>query len=246
MTVPILPPPAVRRLGVPALRPVALHAWEARRLSLDALTGQAGAFTRASTATMTDGHGATVTVGHSMPRWEPRAWGDGVAVGLRMTTDDASWPAEWTTGTRTVLIEGINLGTAQTSGEGLLYVGVDAATGNRLVVRGTGTTFAVDLVIGANTSTATLASAVPNGAAFQLAVTITDTGTTQAVEIRGTVNRAVVAPASGSAIARGEWGDNTKLRINRVGSAGSQGDAWFKRVSVYPEALTLDAAVARL
>lgn len=247
MTVPMIPPAAVRRTGVPQLRPLAFDQWQANRLSLNALTGQVGMFTRASTATMTDSAGATVTVGHSMPRYEPRAWNGASVVGLRMTTEDLWYPIDWSLGTLTILLEVINLGTAQTAGQGLFYLGLDAGTGNRLVVRGTGTTFAADLIIGANTSTATFPSAVANGDAVQLVIDVDDNGTTQRVRMGGTDNFVDVGSSAwGTAIARGALPSGARLRLNRVGSAGAQGSAWFRRRAVYPGALTLTQALERL
>lgn len=247
MTTPMLPPPASRRLGVPRIKSLAWHQWQASRLSLSALSGQTGTFTRASTATFTDSAGVTVTAGHSMPRWESRTWQAAPAIGLRMATDDLAWPAPWVLGTCTVLVEAIALGTAQTSGQGLLYAGLDAGTGNRLVIRGTGTTLAVDLVIGANTSTATFPAAVANGASVQVAVEVDDNGTTQRVRIGGTVNGSSAGySAFGTAIARGTLPAGANLRLNRVGNAGLQGAAWFRRVSVVPGLLSVDDALSRL
>lgn len=242
-----LPPPATRRLGVPTLRPLALHQWQATRLSLAALTGQAGTLTRSGTATFTDSAGATVTAVHSMPRWESRTWLGAPAIGLRVGTEDLSWPLDWTLGTSTWLVEAITLGTAGTSGAGLLYAGLDAGTGNRLVVRGTGTTVAVDLVIGANTSTATFGSALGNPEAAQVLVQVEDSGTTQRVRISGTDNGTPVSwSAWGTAIARGTLPSGARLRVNRVGSGGTQGSAWLRRVAVYRGLLTLDEALALL
>lgn len=247
MSVPLLPPPASARLGVPRLRPLALDQWQAHRLSLTAVTGQAGTLTRAGTATFVDSSGATITAVHSMPRWESRTWNGAPAVGLRMTTDDLSWPLTWSLQTMTILVEGVNLGTAQTSGHGLLYVGLDAGTGNRLVLRGTGTTIAADLIIGANTSTATFPSAIANGDAFQLLLEVEDNGTTQRIRLGGTDNGVAVGfSAFGTAIARGAFPAGATVRLNRVGSAGAQGSAWFRRRAMYPGLLSLSDAVNRL
>ena len=247
MTVPFLPPPAAARLGVPLLRSLALDHWQASRLSLTALTGQVGTLTRSGTATFSDSAGSTVTANHSMPRWESRSWFGAPAIGLRMATDDATWPLDWPLQTLTVLVEAINLGTAQTSGQGLLYAGLDAGTGNRLVIRGTGTTFAVDLVIGANTSTATLPVAVANGAAVQLLLQLEDTGTTQRVRLGGAVNGADAGfSAWGTAITRGTLPSGALLRLNRVGSGGAQGSAWFRRRAIHPGLLLLQDALDRL
>ncbi len=247
MTGPMIPPPASARQGVPRLRSLALDHWQASRLSLTALTGQAGTLTRAGTGTFTDSAGATVTAAHSMPRWESRTWNGAPDIGLRCGTDDVEWPLTWSLQTLTLLLEGINLGTAQTSGHGLLYAGLDTGTGNRLVIRGTGTTFAADLVIGGNTSTATFPAAIANGDAFQLLLELEDTGTTQRVRLGGTDNGVSVGfSAFGTAIARGALPAGSKVRLNRVGSAGAQGAAWFRSRAFYPGLLSLTDALNRL
>ena len=182
----ILPPPAVRRLGVPAVRPLALHRWQARRLSLAAITGQAGTLTRSAAATFTDSAGATVTAPNGAPRWESRAVFGVPAVGLRLSTDDLTWPLEWQLGPRTLYLEAVNLGTAQTNNQGLIYAGRNDQTGARWLVRGTGATFAVSFFNASNEeSTATLAVAVASGALVQLVVQLDDDGTNVRTRIGG-------------------------------------------------------------
>lgn len=225
-------PRAVRRTGVPVLHPQARFRVRFGR-SLTADTGQAATFTRASTSTALDSTGASVTVGYGRPRAEIRAWTDTAVGGLRMTTDDLTYPLDWRPEKGTLYVAGINLGTAQASGGGLVYLGADAGTGNRLVVRGTGSTFAVDLVSGANTSTATLPVSVANGARFELAVQVDDDGTNQRVRCRALVVGAGSAwSAWGSSIARAAtWAAGSVFRLNRVGSAGTQGDVWLREVA---------------
>jgi hypothetical protein len=152
-----------------------------------------------------------------------------------MATDDLTYPLDGLPGTGTWLIEGVNLGTAQTSGAGLLYLGLDAGTGTRLVVRGTGTTVAVDLIVGANTSTATHPAACASGVAFQVVVQIEDTGTTQRVRIGGRIGSTEAFSAWGTAIARAAaWPSGSRVRLNRVGSAGTQGSVWLRTVGYMP------------
>lgn len=243
-----LPPPAVRRTGVPTIRSVARHQWQGRRLSLDALTGQVGTLTRAATGTMVDSNGATVTAAHSMPRWESRTWLGSAGVGLRLAADDLTWTCGWSLEEGTLLVEAIEVSSIG-SGKGLAYIGRDDDTGNRLVVRGTGSTFAVDLKIGANTSTATFGSAVAADDDVQLVVQVDDDGVDMKVRIGGAVNGTPVAfSAWGTSIARGTaWGTGAKVRANRVGSAGSQGSTWLRSLAWFPAvALTLDEATGRL
>jgi hypothetical protein len=209
---------------------------------LDAITGQAATLTRPSAATLVDSAGATVTVPHSRPRREARTFRGAQAVGLRVTTDDVTYPCTLLPESGTLLVEGVNLGTAQAANAGLLYIGRDDATGARLFVRGTGTTFAVDFFNAANeVSTAVLGLAVPNGADFQLVAQLEDAAGAMRVRLGGAVNGAAVAfSAFGTARARAAaWGTDARVRVNRGGSAGVQGNAWLAGFAWSAGALTL-------
>lgn len=244
-----IPPAAVRRTGVPQVRPLARYQWEAARLSLVALTGHVWTLTRASTATMTDSAGASVTVAHSMTRYEPRAWFGSSVVGVRVSTEDLTTPWDVLPSTSTYLIEGIDLGGAGTANAGLLYVGRDDQTGARLAITGGSNTYTATFTNGGGlTSVATFGATVSNGDAFQLVVQLEDDGTTQRVRIGGRdAGIAVAFSAHGTARARSAaWGTGARLRLNRLGSAGTQGNAWIRRVSEYPGLLTLDECLERL
>lgn len=249
MTAPFIPPASVRRLGVPQLRPLARYQWEASRLSLTALTGQPWALVRASTATLTDSAGATVTVGHTMPRFESRTYNGAPAIGLRVSTEDLTTTWDVLPSTSTVLIEGIDLGAAGTANAGLLYVGRDDQTGARLAITGGSNTYTATFTnAGGLTSVATFGATVSNGDAFQLVVQIDDDGTNQRVRIGGSdAGIAVAFSAYGTARARSAaWGTGARLRLNRLGSVGTQGNAWIRRVAEYPGLLTLSEALNRL
>lgn len=233
MTLPFSPPPAVANIGGPTLRPVSRFRVDYAR-GLDAITGQAATLTRPSAATMLDSAGVTVTVPHSRPRREARTFLGTAEIGLRVAADDITYACTLVPESGTWLVEGVNLGTAQTNNAGLLYVGRDDGTGARLVVRGTGTTFAVDWFNAAEAvSTATLGAAVASGAAFQLVVQLEDTGGNQRVRIGGAVNGGAVAfSAFGTARARAaSYGAGARIRANRVGSAGLQGNAWLRDIA---------------
>lgn len=231
-----LPPRARRTLAPPSLRSQSRFRVQYARVSeygLDALTGQAATFTRASASTILDSAGQSVPIGYSLPCVEMREWFGVSCAGVRYGTGDDCWyPCDLLPECATVLCEGINCGTAQTNGAGLVGIMRDDSTGNRLVVRGTGTTFAVDLIGGA-TSTATLGAAVASLASFELLVQIDDNGTQQRVRIGGCVNGATVSwSVWGDWITRlATWGTGARLRLNRVGNAGTQGEAWIRQVA---------------
>ena len=249
MTSPLIPPAAVRRLGVPQLRPLARYQWEASRLSLTALTGQPWTLVRASTATLTDSAGTTVTVGHTMPRYEARSYSGVPAIGLRVSTEDLTTTWDVLPSSSTWLVELIDLGTAGTPNAGLLYVGRDDQTGARLAITGGSNTYTATFTNpGGLTSVATFGATVSNGDAVQLVVQLDDDGTNQRVRIGGSdAGLAVAFSAWGTARARAAaWGTGARVRLNRLGSAGTQGSAWVRRVAEYPGLLTLADALARL
>lgn len=241
MTLPFFPPAATAETGGPRLRPVARMRVDYAR-GLDALTGQAGTLVRPTAATLLDSAGATVTVPHSRPRREARTFLGAQAVGLRVTTDDVTYPCTLVPETATLSVEGVNLGTAQTNGAGLLYIGRDDATGARVVLRGTGTTLAAEFVNDTGlVSTATLGLAVPNGAAFQLVAQLEDAGGNMRVRVGGAVNGTAVAFSSwGTARPRAvAFGAGARVRVNRTGSTGTQGNAWLAGFAWTAGALTL-------
>lgn len=232
-----LSPRAVRSSGVPRLHSASRWRVMAAR-GLDAVTGQPASFARASVSSALDSRGATVSVGYGLPRREarecPNAAGEMVPVlGVRYTGDDCTWPLEWMPESGTLYVSGINLGTAQTAGAGLLYVGRDDNTGARLLVHGDGTTFRALWHTGTDDSEAILPLAVPNAARFALVAQLEDDGTSQRVRVRGMVNGQFSDWSPwGDAVARAAaFGAGAKLRVNRVGSAGTQGDFWLREAA---------------
>lgn len=234
--------PSARAARTASYRPSLQFVAEYRR-GLEALSGHTLSFSRSSSATMVDSAGATITVAHSRPRREARSWLGTSEVGLRVSTDDLTYSWDVSPQTGTWLVEAIDLGTAGTSNAGLLYLGNDAQSGARLVVRGTGTTYAVDVYNASGaTSTATLSVSVASGAAVQLLIQLEDNGTTHRVRIGGRVAGPEVAfSAWGTAQTRAAaWGSGTKLRLNRIGSAGTQGSGWLRKVAYGHGLLSLD------
>lgn len=242
MTIPLIAPPAARTGATPLLRTAQRLRVEFAR-GLAALTGQTPAFARASTATFTDSAGATVTAPHSRPRRESRMWFDTPELGLRVSSEDLTYTWDVLPESGTFLLELIDLGTAGTSGAGLLYVGNDGQTGARLAITGGSNTYTVTWTnAGGLTSEATFGATVSSGHAMQLLVQVDDDGTNQRVRVSGTHNGLSIGfSAWGTARARSAaWGTGTRLRLNRVGSAGTQGSAWLRTVAYAPGLLTLD------
>lgn len=242
---------AVRRQTAPVLAPTARFRWQARRASLDALTGQLGTLVRASTGTAVDILGATYTAGHSMPRWENRAWSGGsrYELGLRLGADDLTWPANWTPETATLYAEFSEAGTRTTANAGLVYLGNDAQTGARVVIDAASNQFRATIHNGTTSQSVSLATSTPTtGQMARLALQLDDDGTTQRVRLLLSIaSGATTTTAWSSTVARAAaWGTGAKLRLNRVGSAGTQGSTWVRQVAWASGLLTLDEMGARL
>jgi hypothetical protein len=248
------PARAARATSAPTLRSRAFFRWQAKRRSLDALTGQAGTLVRASVSTALDSNGDTITVPYGRPRWEWRDWsgsGDADTIGLRMTTDDLTWPVAFLPAAMTVMVEGCELGTLADSGA-LVYLGNDGQTGARYLIESSGTYYRATLNDGASTNTVTLATAAPaEGQVFRAVgqLQVSDDGT----EIRHRLLLDVLRTPgvietdwSAWLAMPAAWGSGYKLRVNRKGSAGTQGDTWLRQVALEPSILTPQEMTERL
>jgi hypothetical protein len=244
---------ATRRLTAPVLQSRSLFRWQAAR-GLNALTGQTGAFSRLGFSSGNiDSNGTAFRVGASMPRWEMRDYyGTGArdTVGLRLGIDDLSWDCALLPQTLTVLVELSEAGTRTTSGGGLVYLGNDGQTGARLTLDSDGTNYRVTWHNGSTSVSATLATATPTtGQSAILVAQLEDTGGTQRVRLgldvqrtigetwtawSGTVARAAAFPAS------------TRVRANRVGSAGTQGDVWLRQIAIVSGRRTAQEIIEQL
>lgn len=240
------PTPAMRRRGAPVLTSSALFRYQPRRYTLNAITGQLGTLVRASTGTAVDGLGTTWTAAHSMPRAEARDWtGSGVrdTLGLRMTTDDLSWPVNFVPGAGTLYVEAAEVATLSGSG-GLAYIGNDAQSGTRLTVDATGGYYRARLTDGTTTVTATLASVTPSAdQCFRLAVQCQASSTQLRIRLLIDVLRTAGSEATAWSSwldTPAAWGATAKLRVNRAGSAGTQGSTWLRDVAWFPEIRTFD------
>lgn len=249
-----LPTPArgVRRAIAPTLTSVSRFRWQARRGTLDAITGQVGTLTRANTGTAVDITGVTYTARHSMPRWENRdflAGGARYELGLRMSTDDLTWDANWRPETGTLYVEFSEEGTRTTAGAGLVYLGNDGQTGGRLILDSDGTNYRATIHNGTTSQSVSLATATPTtGQMVRLAVQLADTGVNQIVRLLLSVNGGTVTTtAYSSTVARtATWGTGARLRLNRTGNAGTQGSTWVRQVAWAPGLLSLDEMRDRL
>ena len=230
------PPASARRASAPDTQSRALFRWQARDLALTAITGQIGTLVRAATGTAVDSNGITYTAAHTMPRWEARTWGGGSRLGLRMAADDLAWPVNFTPRTTTIGLERAEAGTRTTSGAGLWYLGNDGVTGARWLIDSNGTDYRATIHNGTTSVSATLATAMPTtGQAARLTMQVEDDGTNWRVRLFGDVVASTGASetAWSSTIARAAtFGSTTRVRVNRIGSAGTQGSTWIAQCAV--------------
>lgn len=231
-----IPSPTTRRAGAPDIQPRALFRWQARTVATAALTGHTATLTRAATGTAVDSAGTTYTAAHSMPRWESRTYGSSARLGLRLAADDLEWPVLFTPRTASLLVECSEAGTRTTSGAGLLYVGNDAQTGARWLIDSSGTNYRATIHNGTTSVSATLATATPTtGQGARLLMQVEDSGTTWRVRLTLSIAGVIgeTTTAWSSTITRAAaFGTTTKLRLNRVGSSGTQGSTWVAQVAV--------------
>jgi len=243
---------AARLVTAPALVPVSRFRWQARRGLLQAVTGQTGTLTRAATGTAVDALGTTYTAGHSMPRWESRdytASGARDTLGLRMAADDLTFDCNWAPETGTLLIEFSEEGTRTTSGAGLVYIGRDDQTGARLVLDASSNQYRATIHNGTTSQSVSLATSTPTtGQMARLAVQLEDTGGNQRVRLLLSIaGGATTTTSYSSTVTRAAaWGTGAKVRLNRVGSAGTQGSTWVRQVAWCAGLLSLDEMVARV
>jgi hypothetical protein len=243
---------AVRRQNAPVLTPVSRFRWQARFGDLDALTGQTGTLLRAATGTALDANGTTYTAGHSMPRWEARdynATGFRDTLGLRLAADDLTYLCNWTPERATLLIEFSEAGTRTTAGAGLVYLGNDGQTGARLIVDASTSQYRATIHNGTTSQSVSLATSTPTtDQTARLVVQLDDDGTNQRVRLIlriGTGSDTTTAYSS-TVTRAAAWGTDAKVRLNRVGSAGTQGSTWVRQVAWCAGLLTIDEMVARL
>lgn len=244
------------RIAPPARRHSQLQVYSSARFrarfrdGLTALTGQVGTLSRASTSTALDTSGGTITVGYGRPRWESRAWdGSNQALGLRLSTDDLTFPCDWLPESATIAVRFMELGTRTTTNAGLLYVGNDGVSGARLIIDATGSNYRATIHNGTTGQSATLSGSKPaSNAGATLLVQLDDNGTTQRVRIGLQVVGDTFSWSSwSSTVTRAAaWGAGAKLRLNRTGSGGTQGSTWLQEVAWVPGALTIDEIMGRL
>lgn len=217
-----LPGSTERNVSIPVSR--LIHFWESAELSLTAVTGEVGTYTRPNVSSAPDSLGVGGTKANDQPRWH---WvdldGDGVretpSLELGGTSELIRWdylalPNVALTG----LIEFVEGGAIAVVNAGVCYIGNDGATGARLVVRSTGTQYQIVHNNGAAAVTSTMAGTAPVvGQRVRLRWELFASGS---VRIHQSIGSAAEtsAVASGTLTPAAAWGD-TRLRLGSIGTA---------------------------
>lgn len=229
--------------------------FEARAGQLDALTGDVATFTRAATATCVDSNGVTGTCIDGQERWESLDLVDSDGVtrkrsSLLLSTDDLTWAAAIAAATpaaQTWLIHAVERGTRTTSGAGLWFLGNDGATGARLWITGNATNYVLSHNNGTDaTVTSTLATGTPaTNAEFWLRAVLNTNGSVQlSLSLDGSTETTATVSSTPATNLGASWGAGTaKVRVNRVGSAGTQGSTALLRLQALPGVQTLATLV---
>lgn len=239
-----MPTPQARRSGALTLLSRSRFRWQARRGTLTALTGQVGTLVRAATATAVDANGVTYTAGYGAPRWETRH----DALGLRLSTDDLTWPCNWLPGPGTLLVRMSEAGTRTTANAGLLYLGNDAQSGGRVYIDAASSQYRAGIHNGTTGQTVSLTGSTPTtGNAADLLLQLDDDGVNMRVRLARWLSGVETQTAYTSTVTRfASWGSGTVLRANRMGSAGTQGSTWLREIAWEPGLLTYAEMLARL
>lgn len=240
----------VRRATAPIIDSVSRFRWLSRTGSLNALTGQIGTFARTTTGTATDSAGVTYTAAHSMPRWEARTFNGTPSLGLYMahTSEELTWPVDWTPDTATLVVEFIEAGTRTTADAALVGICNDAAAQANFSITSNGTNYVGNFYNGTAGRNITLSTGPSLGAACRIALQMEDDGTDVRIRLiydpitsSTTTTAWSLTRTRMAALAAG-----SKLRINRAAAGAQQGTLWVRQVAWVPGLLTPAEAVARL
>ncbi len=261
MTAPMLAPIARDPNGV-VIRSSFL--FEARWGILDALSGYVqnvattdlATLTRASTATCVDVNGTSGTCVNYQERWEQLDLdADGVRerASLLLSTDDLAWAANIAAAApaaQTWRIQFVERGTRTTANAGLFYLGKDDTSGARLWVaaNSAGTNYqlfhnnAFDATVSSVLATATPAT---NAEAWLIAQLYANGSVQLHLSLDGlTVVSSASVSSTPAAGLNAQWGGGAaKVRVNRVGSAGTQGSTALLVLQALPGVQTLATMV---
>lgn len=222
-----LPPLLANRLTRASRLP--FH-WRGDRFSLTALSGQAGTFSRAATATPADYYGTTRTIVHSAAPWQHEDW-DGDSTRDTPTllmggSNKLYWSLPLLPTAVTLYVEFVERGAVAVASAAVAYVGNAGNTGARLWIDSTGTYYRVRHHNGTSEVTATLAAAPSAGNRVALRATLASDGK---VQLHQSINGAAESSTSASSALTlaAAWSD-TRLYLATTGDTNAGANAFLR------------------
>lgn len=223
MTMPRLAPTYRRPLGRQSAH---LVSWQARGLTIDADTGQAGVATFAASANLIASDGTTFAAVAGMPRWQMQ---DLLAVptGRESPTlwlgsgDTLAWTVRPGLGNLTMALRFVQPATFPALNTGLLYLGPDVSLAQYAVyLDSTGSQYRAIYQDAAGNVSSTMTGTAPT--AGQVVLLRLTQDTTGAVRIHQTINDGTEVSATPSAaLALGTLASGSRLRVNGVGTSAT-------------------------
>lgn len=204
------------RIGAPARR----HAlvWQARTGLLDALTGQVGTLTRATTGTASDDDGNSYTANHSRPRWHKRSSRVTLRLGGAGGTpvEYLRWTVPLDTVACSLMVEFIENGTVSVSNGGVVSLAKSDFASPRLYICASGGKYTGIHHNGTTDVLSQLAAAPSNGDLVRLRLWAYPNGSVQLWQsINGAAETA--ATQSGALTFGAAWSNPTRLTLNALG-----------------------------
>lgn len=197
--------------------------WLARELSLDALSGQAGTFTRAATKTSTDSFATSGTVNYAQPAWS----GASTLASLDMGTSDVlKWVSPFGVQACSGMIQFYENGSLAGS-KAIFAITNDTPVAPLLLIFSSGTQYQIQHNNAISTVTSTMSGTAPtSGQLVQLRWRILSTGS---VQIFQSINGAAetTATASGTLALGAAWASPTAFYLNSSGSGTIVGTSRF-------------------
>jgi hypothetical protein len=220
--------------------------WEGSECLIDAVTGEAATFSRASTGTALDSAGTSRTAVNDQPRW---TWEDLDSDSVRETPclslGASGELIKWSFYMKpnvpfTLLIEFVENGAKAVANAGVLYIGNDAATGARFYVDSSGTQYRVTHNNGTSAVTSTMTGTAPTtGQRVRLRVTYATTGAVRIHQTIGTGGE-TSATASGVLAPTTAW-SNQLIRLGSLGTANVGLNKFVRAKMAYGSAVSRDS-----
>lgn len=224
-----------RETGLARRWPLVIHP---RELTIDALTGQVGTLTRATTAATTDENGVSRTLNRHQPRWE-KSGGVGylrLGAAAGALTEYVTYPCDLTLTSLSGLVRFVEAGTAATGDTGgagastIFAIANAAVTGARISVYAANNgKYTAEYHSGSSSvASQQTGSIVSDGQLITLRWSLVVAGGNATIQLWQSVNGAAeVAASVSSSVATGALGTTTLYWLNAMGAVQDYGSMLF-------------------